>query len=80
MYTIGYGPSCSLRTEDRHGVDASLATNYWDSKEDVENTVRNAGFGTFTILKPAFMMDNFIAPKAPIMFPHLPGGEILTAV
>lgn len=61
-------------------VDAGSSANYWDSKEHVENMVRNAGFDTFTILKPAFMMDNFIAPKAQIMFPHLPGGEILTAV
>src|SRR5262245_50222283 len=60
-------------------VDAGVMRNYWDSKEDVEGMVRDAGFSAYTILKPAFMMENFIAPKSDWLFPHLRNGEILAA-
>jgi uncharacterized protein YbjT (DUF2867 family) len=53
---------------------------YWDSKEAVEAAMQEAGFSALTILKPAFMMENFIAPKALRMFPDLAQGEIVTAV
>ncbi len=53
---------------------------YWTDKWDVEEAVRNAGFERWTVLKPAFMMDNFAAPKAGMMFPHLAQGKILTAL
>src|SRR5205085_8999701 len=33
--------------------------NYWESKADVEDMVRAAGFPVHTILRPAFMMENF---------------------
>lgn len=52
---------------------------YWTDKWDIEEAVRNAGFSSWTVLKPAFMMDNFIPPKAAHMFPHLKQGEIATA-
>ncbi|WP_172438684.1 NmrA/HSCARG family protein [Sphingobium yanoikuyae] len=54
--------------------------NYWESKADVEDMVRTAGFPVHTVLRPAFMMDNFAMPKAGWMFPDLAGGKILTAV
>lgn len=54
--------------------------NYWESKEDVEAMVRDAGFPACTILRPAFMMDNFAMPKAAWMFPDLAEGAIRTAV
>nr|WP_271212115.1 NmrA/HSCARG family protein [Rhodococcus wratislaviensis]GLK38485.1 NmrA family transcriptional regulator [Rhodococcus wratislaviensis] len=56
------------------GTDA-----YWDSKEAVEDAVRSAGFPVWTILKPAFFMENFVAPKAAHMFPFLSNGEIVVA-
>jgi uncharacterized protein YbjT (DUF2867 family) len=58
-------------------VDPGVMLNYWESKEDVEAMVRDARFPVFTILKPAFMMENFIAPKVDWMFPHLRTGELL---
>jgi uncharacterized protein YbjT (DUF2867 family) len=61
-------------------VDPGLLAGYWDSKEDVENMVREAGFDVVTILKPAFMMENFIAPKVAMMFPELHTGEIATHI
>jgi len=53
---------------------------YWTDKWDVEEAVRNAGFARWTVLKPAFMMDNFAQPKAKHLFPHLQQGEIITAL
>ena len=41
--------------------------------------VRAAGFPTYTIVKPAFFMENFIAPKVGWMFPLLADGELLVA-
>ncbi len=65
---------------ERHpDVDAGVTRNYWDSKEDVEAMVRKARFAAYTIFKPAFYMENFVAPKAGYMFPHLAEGELLTA-
>lgn len=53
---------------------------YWTDKWDVEEAVRSAGFKHWTVLKPAFMMDNFAQPKARYMFPHLRQGQIITAL
>lgn len=53
---------------------------YWTDKWDIEEAARNAGFPHWTVLKPAFMMDNFVQPKAQFMFPHLREGKILTAL
>lgn len=53
---------------------------YWNDKWDVEEAVRHAGFAAWTVLRPAFMMDNFAQPKATWMFPHLKHGEIATAL
>ncbi len=52
---------------------------YWTDKWDIEEAVRQAGFDCWTILRPAFMMDNYVQPKAAFMFPHLQHGKIITA-
>ena len=54
--------------------------SYWNAKWSIEETVRNAGFRHFTVLRPAFMMDNFIAPKVVNMFPSLAHGTIASAL
>jgi uncharacterized protein YbjT (DUF2867 family) len=56
------------------------ARNYWESKADAEAIAVDAGLRHLTILRPAFMMENFIPPKAGAMFPDLANGEIVTAV
>lgn len=53
---------------------------YWTDKWDIEVAVRAAGFDHWTVLKPAFLMDNFAEPKAANMFPHLRAGKILSAL
>ena len=54
--------------------------SYWTSKADIEKAVHEAGFEYYTILKPAFMMDNFIPPKSLGMFPDLAKGEIVSVL
>lgn len=63
----------------RPDVDPGAVKGYWDSKEGAEAMVRDAGLPAYTIVKPAFFMENFVAPKAPWMFPLLAEGEILVA-
>jgi uncharacterized protein YbjT (DUF2867 family) len=53
---------------------------YWTDKWDVEEAVRSAGFELWTVLQPAFMMDNFCEPKVRAMFPHLREGVLLSAL
>ena len=53
---------------------------YWTDKWEIEEAVRNAGFVHWTVLKPAFMMDNVAISKAARMFPHLVQGELVTAL
>ena len=52
--------------------------NYWESKALVEDKVIDAGFESFTILRPAFMMENFLPPKFVYMFPGLAEGRVET--
>lgn len=54
--------------------------NYWESKAGVNDMVRSAGFANAVILKPAFMMDNYIPPKAAWMFPRLAQGSVSTVM
>lgn len=37
--------------------------HYWESKAYTEDLVRRAGFAYWTLLKPAFFMDNFTRPS-----------------
>ena len=53
---------------------------YWTDKWDIEEAVRHAGFARWTVLQPAFMMDNLALPKSGFMFAHLAQGELLTAL
>lgn len=55
-------------------------SRYWTDKWDIEEAVRQAGFAQWTVLQPAFMMDNLARPKSAFMFPHLARGELLTAL
>lgn len=55
--------------------------HYQDEKWAIEEYVRNAGFTAWTVLRPAWMMDNFAEPAARFMFPRLcEYGEIFTAL
>ncbi|MCX0272842.1 NmrA family NAD(P)-binding protein [Nocardia zapadnayensis] len=65
------------RTEHAH-IDPGPTANYWESKEDVEALVRAAG-PAYTIVKPAFFLENFVNPKARHMFPLLSRGELPVA-
>ena len=45
--------------------------DYWTNKDGVNKLVRSAGFPHWVILKPAYMMDNFLPPKCQWMYPGL---------
>lgn len=53
---------------------------YWTDKWAVEHAVVSAGFPCWTVLRPAFIMENFLPPKVSHMFPGLPRGELVTAL
>jgi uncharacterized protein YbjT (DUF2867 family) len=64
----------------RSSVTPSASQNrYWDQKEAVETMARDAGFDTYTILKPALMMDNFVTPKSTMLFPLLAENRLVVA-
>lgn len=53
---------------------------YWNGKSGVNDIVRDAGFARWTILKPAYMLDNFVPPKVVWMYPALRNRVIETAM
>jgi uncharacterized protein YbjT (DUF2867 family) len=53
---------------------------YWDNKAAVENMALAAGFANAVVLRPAFMMENFVSPKVERMFPDLREGRFVTAI
>jgi uncharacterized protein YbjT (DUF2867 family) len=44
---------------------------YWTSKADIESLVRSSGFKYWTILRPAYLMSNYLQPFAGIYYPEL---------
>ena len=55
---------------------------YWDEKEAAEEVVRESGIDRWTILKPAFYMDNFLRGDTKNLFPELhqlPEGKLVTS-
>ncbi|WP_328939732.1 NmrA family NAD(P)-binding protein [Streptomyces tauricus] len=58
---------------------SDLEKAYWDEKEAAEDAIRQSGLDRWTILKPAFYMENFLSPRRDFMFPELPQGTLVTA-
>lgn len=52
--------------------------HYWDTKAAVEALVRNAGFHDWTIVRPAFFMENFIRPS--FLFANWTEDRLITAI
>ncbi|KAL6918890.1 hypothetical protein ACHAP8_012463 [Fusarium lateritium] len=44
---------------------------YWLNKAQIESMVRNSGIQNWTILRPAFLMNNYHQPTVSFMFPDL---------
>jgi uncharacterized protein YbjT (DUF2867 family) len=53
---------------------------YWRHKQGVEAMVRDAGFEAWTVLRPAWIMENWLPPKADFMYPLLKQGKIVTVI
>jgi len=52
---------------------------YWQDKADLNEAVRSSGLKHWTILKPVYIMENFLPPKASFMMPSLVEGKLMTA-
>ncbi len=68
----------------RHFVYSSVASAdkqtgipHFDSKWQIEETVRKLGFPSYTILRPVFFMDNFTSPW---MWPAVEHGKLVVAI
>lgn len=44
---------------------------YFSAKADVEQAVREAGFKAYTILRPVWMIHDYLLPSAPYNYPEL---------
>lgn len=53
-------------------------THYWRSKGAIEQYVREAGFTYWTVLRPAFFMENFFAPQYSLL--NMVGDRIVTVM
>ena len=86
--------SASVQAGVKHFIHSSVAgieqdpspnappslVKYWAKKLEIEEYVRNAGFSTWTILRPAWVMENLLGQTAKFMFPRLPFGELVTVL
>ncbi|WP_326691673.1 MULTISPECIES: NmrA family NAD(P)-binding protein [unclassified Streptomyces] len=52
--------------------------HYYESKAAIQDRVREAGFRHWTLLKPAFFMENFLSPS--LLLPHGPEGGLVTVL
>lgn len=59
--------------------DNMLNKDYWIAKAEVIKLIKNSTIPHWTVLKPVFLMDSFLPPKAIGMYPNLPQGEMVTA-
>lgn len=70
------------RTQHPGYEQGELFQAYWDEKEAAEEAVRQSGIARWTILKPAFYMDNFLPGDNKNLFPELnqlPEGRLVTS-
>ncbi len=51
---------------------------YWEDKAYTQELVRDAGFQYWTLLKPAFFMENFVRPS--VMFAQSVGDRLVTVI
>lgn len=58
--------------------DGRWDVHYWESKAHTERLVRQAGFTHWTLLRPAFFMENFKRPSA--LFAHWTGDHLVTVL
>jgi uncharacterized protein YbjT (DUF2867 family) len=53
---------------------------YWNDKWAIEEAVRGADFARWTILRPSFILQNLLPPKAMVLYPQLSRGELLAPI
>lgn len=65
------GVAVDRKHEFTHYDPNSLVNIFLQSKVDIEHAVRDAGFPTYTLLRPGSFMANYIIPFAPRQYPGL---------
>ena len=68
------------QTEFAGWADGMWFADYWNSKSGVNDLVRASGLPYWTVLKPAYMLENFLPPKVDWMYPGLHTRVIETAM
>ncbi|OGR75673.1 MAG: hypothetical protein A2X32_03390 [Elusimicrobia bacterium GWC2_64_44] len=58
-------------------ADRNTGIPFFENKARVEKTVKTLNFGSYTILRPAFFMENF---RSPLMWPELERGRLSVAL
>ncbi|KAJ7149823.1 NAD dependent epimerase/dehydratase [Mycena crocata] len=58
-------------------ADFPFLSSYYQSKSGVESVIRASGF-KYTILRPGWLMHNYIAPASAYHFPEFPTTRVLT--
>ncbi|MEJ2880961.1 NmrA/HSCARG family protein [Pedobacter sp. GR22-6] len=53
---------------------------YWEEKAAAIDAVKAAGFASWTIIKPPFIMVNLLPPMTEVMFPTIAQGKIITPI
>lgn len=53
---------------------------YWTDKWAVEQFIHDAEFEFWTILRPSFIMTNLTRSRAPVLFPQLSRGQLVSPV
>ncbi|OJD27830.1 hypothetical protein ACJ73_00780 [Blastomyces percursus] len=69
--------STAIYTGDRHLWDTpeaeAIGYHFSRSKAGMEEAVRSAGLsGGWTILRPGWIMSNYLVPSSPVVYPELP--------
>ena len=85
IYTsvVNAGRHSAFRSSNRDGTtqpfdpDTTFRASYWLTKAAVQDAVMSAGFETWTILQPGFLLPNLVAPVSRFFFPELAARHVL---
>jgi hypothetical protein len=80
---VNAGKQSAFKTSSPHGpaqpVDpaTTFRAAYWLSKSAIQDAVVSAGFGAWTVLQPAFLLSNLVAPVSPGYFRELASQHVV---
>ncbi len=78
IHTSVSGAGAHHRRAPGWELERGATSNYWESKAYTEELVKQAGFRFWTLIKPAFFMENFVRPS--MIFEGFTGDRLLTTI